>query len=162
VLSSLYQILSPDEAVERDNTYRQIGRDYAHKIEPGEKVYVGETGLLGFSFLHANILDSSGINSMAAYHARKRARDHLTELGSRFKNMSVHSSWSLELVQQEWPDWIISPRGWCQMQIMEDEGWFQQMYERLEVRFPEHLHGIGIYRRRSEGENNQKSALSSP
>jgi hypothetical protein len=147
--TSLFQILSPDEAVERDNTYRQIGIDYKAKIKPGEVVYVGETGLLGFSFLDARILDSSGINSLAPYLARKNARDRLTERGMRFANMSIHTSWSLDLVKSEQPDWIIAPRDWCQMRIMEKESWFDDSYKRLEIRYPEHLHGIGIYQRKS-------------
>ena len=55
----MFRIRVYDVAVERDNAYRGIGSKYESKIGSGESVYVCETGVLGFFFLHSKIIDAS-------------------------------------------------------------------------------------------------------
>lgn len=146
--SSLYRISQVDAAIERDNTYRAIGAEYADRVKAGDVIYVCETGVLGYAFIDNKMIDASGINSTEAYKHRGRARELLRSEGRPGANMSIETGWSLDLVQEYTPDWIISPRDWCQLRIMEDREWFATAYERLEVRYPDHLHGIAVYRRR--------------
>jgi len=148
-VSSLVRIAQVDPAIERDNTYRAIGMKYADQIDPGDVIYVCETGVLGYAFMNNKMIDASGINSREAFKHRENARKLLGDQGRPRANMSIETGWSLDLVKEYQPDWIVSPRDWCQLRIMEEKSWFSGAYERLEVLYPEHLHGIAVYRRRS-------------
>lgn len=144
---SVSRLGTVDEAQQRDVYYRELGPLLAERSSPGESFYLCETGILGYYLQDHLIFDSSGINSKGVYEIRRAAKQFLEEKGlppqpDRF------TDWSAQVITRFKPDWIVSPRAWCQMGVIEEQGWFKEVYEREMLHAEELLGGIGVYRRR--------------
>jgi len=145
---SMFRAKAPDVSQERDLTYLQIGSAFASQIKQGETLYACETGTMGYEFLQANMIDSSGINSPGVYEIRKKVRDGFKDDPMRRARPDQFSRWSFEVVEQFSPEWIVGPRGWCQLALMEDDAEFQKKYSRISLYRPDLVGGIAVYRRR--------------
>lgn len=138
----------PDTARLREETYHQIGARFAASVAPGQRIYACETGVIGYEFPDAYIIDSSGITSPQVLAIRRQAFESLVRRGIRWANPDRYSNWSAQVIDHFKPDLIISPRGWCQLIVLEDDLAFQSAYRREALLSEQHLSGIGVYRRK--------------
>lgn len=145
---SILRLSQADPEISRQRIYRQIAESFSAEIKPDQTVYLCETGILGYALLRNKIIDSSGINSLEAFSYRRRAREALIAQGKPYANAGRHIPWSVDLVQDLKPDWIISPRHWCQLFILEDLPWFSENYQRLTLYDYPDLGGIGVYEKK--------------
>jgi hypothetical protein len=114
----------------RHVAYHQIADRLSGLVRSGEKVFLCETGIIGYRLPQAIILDSAGINSK--------------EIVSILKN---HPADWLQLTLERFePEWIVSPMNWCEVGMNVDEPWFKSRYTLQWTIAPSLLGGIAVFK----------------
>ena len=132
----------------RESAYLEIGAWIAERAEPGEVVFVGEVGVLGYLLLDQVVVDSSGINHPRIHELR---RDDLAALRAKAPPDSVSIEGSPEWVQQVIdelaPRYVVTKYPWLHIGKIEDSAGFQALYDRVG---PDNIQLIDyrVYRRR--------------
>ncbi len=147
-----------DEVETRENGYREIVSEYGPMIPVGDRVLVGETGILGFGLLQANIIDSSGINSPRVSQLLRALR---SEIGP-YEDFNRRSKWLERVIAKTEPQWIIGARNRMQLSLYENEAWFSSKYEMLKVVAPRSLGGVAVFRKRDTAQGENENRLEIP
>jgi hypothetical protein len=143
---SLSQDISLEGPFLREHRYREIVRQFAPSMTPNDTILVGETGILGFGFPANEIIDSAGINSREVREVLKRIRAQAGD-DRKYVELAQLPGWGRALIERFQPTYIIAGRSRFGLHALEDDPWFQGLYERLAVFPVEHVQGIGVYRR---------------
>ncbi len=116
----------------REAAYREIGAWIADRAQPGDVVFVGEVGVLGYALLDQVVVDSSGINSPEVLVLR---RDELTELRKSAPPGTVSPegtwSWVKKAIDQCEPNYVVTKYPWLHIGKIEDSASFQALYGRV-------------------------------
>lgn len=115
----------------REAAYLEIGAWIAERAQPGDVVFVGEVGVLGYMLLDQVVVDSSGINSPEVFELR---RDELTEL-RRTAPESVTPEgthlWVQQTIDKLEPNYVVTKYPWLHIGKIEDSASFQALYTRV-------------------------------
>jgi len=121
----------------RVRAYLQIGKLLRQQCAPGDIVLVGEVGALAYALPDQVILDSSGINSLAAFRVRKADQDRLRAAGILGPIPEGSPNWVLDLVARFQPRYIVTYRPWLHIcAITENIPAFNQDYRRIAADVP--------------------------
>lgn len=145
---SLRQDVSGQGGFLRERVYREIVAQYHDQIRAEDTILVGETGILGFGFPRATVLDSAGLTSREILSLLREVRAHAGKQYAH-RELATIPGWSTVLVERMEPRWIIAARGRFDLVALEQAPWFTERYERVSLFIPEHLGGIGVYRRKA-------------
>ncbi len=120
------------DALHRERKYRQAARILAPRILPGDTLYVGEIGTLGWFLPDARILDSAGLLTPEVYRIRLRDREALEREGKKPEDYPDGSADVTRMVIHELrPDFITTARNFLWIQEIQDEAFFRELYEPL-------------------------------
>jgi 4-amino-4-deoxy-L-arabinose transferase-like glycosyltransferase len=119
-----------------EGAYEHVAGFLMQASRPGERVYVGEVGVLGFKLPGRRIIDSSGINSPEVYRIRFGRREGDPE-------------WSREVVRRLTPEYVATSIEYLDIRTLAREGWFNALYVNVT---PPDIAGEGqvVFRRRPE------------
>lgn len=145
---SLSQDVSGQGGFLRERVYREIVLQYRDQIRANDTILVGETGILGFGFPRAMVLDSAGLTSREILSLLREIRARAGDPYAR-RELATIPGWSKLLVERTEPRWIVAARGRFDLVALEQDPWFAERYERSSLFIPEHLGGIGVYRRKA-------------
>ncbi len=106
---------------------REIGR-------PGDKVFVGDVGVLGYRLQDYYLLDSSGINSLPVYRIRLQDRERLLQqdAGYRFDWWGT-PAWSRQVLETFRPRFIASDLSYLHLKELLREPEFQSQYRMVQT-----------------------------
>jgi hypothetical protein len=106
---------------------REIGR-------PGDKVFVGDVGVLGYRLQDYYLLDSSGINSLPVYRIRLQDRERLLQqdAGYRFDWWGT-PAWSRQVLETFRPRFIASDLSYLHLKELLREPEFQSEYRMVQT-----------------------------
>ncbi len=114
----------------REAAYLEIGAWIAERAKPGDVVFVGEVGVLGYALLEQVVVDSSGINSPEVFKLR---RDELVELRKdATEPVSPEGTWRWvqTTIDQLEPEYIVTKYPWLHIGKIEDSAGHQALYKR--------------------------------
>jgi hypothetical protein len=131
----------------RESVYRKIVSSFRDRIAPSDTILVGETGIIGYGFPKNMVIDSAGLVSHEVRPILQAARASASP-ALRTRELATIPGWSRELIEQFTPSWIIAARARFDLINLEEDPWFTAHYERSALYIPQHLGGIGVYRRR--------------
>jgi len=120
-----------------EGTYEIAARWLMNESQPGDRIYVGETGVIGYLLPHRLIIDSSGINSPEVTRLR-------TGLPER------NAEWSRRIIRELKPDFITTSTAYLNIKVIAGEPWFVELYEKVDAPLVER-EGQVIYRLRRVG-----------
>ena len=112
----------------REAAYLEIGAWIAERAQPGDVVFVGEVGVLGYLLLDQVVIDSSGINSPEVFALR---RDEL--VGSAPGTVSPEGTflWVQQTIDMLEPNYVVTKYPWLHIGKIEDSASFQALYTRV-------------------------------
>ncbi|HUU99054.1 MAG TPA: hypothetical protein VM487_25250 [Phycisphaerae bacterium] len=126
----------------RVRAYLRIAELLRGRCASGDVVLVGEVGALAYALPEQVILDSSGINSPAVFHARKADHERLRAAGIVGPVPEGSPAWVLALVGRFQPRYIVTYRPWLHIcPIIENIPAFNREYRRIGADLP----GLGNY-----------------
>jgi len=99
-----------------EGAYRDVAAFVLRDSRPGESVYVGEVGVVGFGLPGRIVLDSSGINSPQVSVLRRGRLEEDPE-------------WSREIVRRLRPDYVATSIEYLNIRTLAGERWFRDLYE---------------------------------
>ena len=115
----------------RETAYFEIGGWIAQRAQPGDVVFVGEVGVLGYVLMDQVVVDSSGINSPEVFALR---RDDLAALRENTPEGPVSPEgswqWPKQVIEQLKPKYIVTKYPWLHIGKIEDSAAFQARYTR--------------------------------
>ena len=118
---------------------------------PGQRVVAGEVGALGWALPEFRVVDSSGINSRAAYQARLADHRRL-EKEAAGSSVSIppdgSAAWVWELLRER-PEWIVSVRRFLYLSEIEGAPEFQKTYHLVHTIENQPAQAVLIYRLQS-------------
>jgi len=119
-----------------EGTYEVAARWIMSDSKPGDRIYVGETGVIGYLLGGRYIIDSSGINSPEVIRLRAGRREQDPE-------------WSRRIIRELSPDYITTSVAYLNVTTIASEAWFDALYERVASPLVEQ-EGQVIFRRRRD------------
>lgn len=120
----------------RVSDYMAIGENLRTKCRPGDVIFVGEVGALGYQLLEQVIIDSSGINSPAVYHTRMDDYQKLVEVGIAQEMPDGSPAWVLELIYKFQPRYIVTYKRWLHISYIMGVKGVAQLYRRVNLGIP--------------------------
>jgi len=117
-----------------EGTYEIAARWIMADSKPGDRVYVGETGVIGYLLPGRFIIDSSGISSPEVTRLRSGRAENDPE-------------WSRRIIREMGPDYITTSVAYLNIETIAREPWFEQDYEEVAAPLVKR-EGQVIYRRR--------------
>lgn len=124
-------------------------------LQPSEvKVYVGETGVIGYELLDFQVIDSAGINSQEVYEIRKADWERFRETHHEVNWKQQWGStpeWSREVIRRFSPRFIASDTAYLHLQELARDPDFSSSY--LLLRSWKHSggHEFVVLEKRAEG-----------
>ncbi len=118
-----------------EGAYELAARWIMEHSRPGDRVYVGETGVIGYLLEGRVIIDSSGINSPDVLRRRRGMSE-------------TDPEWSRRVIRDLAPDFITTSHYYLNIRRIATEPWFEALYEKVSQPLLEQQ-GQLIYRRRS-------------
>ena len=115
----------------REAAYLEIGAWIAERAQPGDVVFVGEVGVLGYMLLDQVVVDSSGINSPEVFVMR---RDELVELRKTAPDEASPEGtwrWVKQTIDELEPNYVVTKYPWLHIGKIEDSASFQALYTRV-------------------------------
>jgi arabinofuranosyltransferase len=116
----------------REAAYLEIGAWIAERAQPGDVVFVGEVGVLGYMLLDQIVVDSAGINSPEVFVLR---RNELTALRQNAPLGTVNPEgthvWVQQTIDQFEPNYVVTKYPWLHIGKIEDNPEFQRQYTRV-------------------------------
>ncbi len=103
-----------------EGQYEIAGRWILNDSSPGDKVLVGEVGVIGYLLPGRVILDSSGINSPAVLRLRRGRAEGDPE-------------WTREVIRRLDPDYITTSEEYLNIRALSGEPWFQETYRHVQL-----------------------------
>jgi hypothetical protein len=103
-----------------EGQYEVAGRWILNDSKPGDKVLVGETGVIGYLLPDRIILDSSGINSPEIYKMRRGRAE-------------TDPQWTRDVIEVLRPDYITTSISYLNIRAISEEPWFTSRYKRVEL-----------------------------
>jgi hypothetical protein len=114
---------------DKELIYKEIAEEIMKRGDPGDSVYVGDVGVLGYYLKDFHIIDSSGLNSPEVYRIRLQDRmkllRHYPEKGFDWWGSP---EWSRKIIQEMKPDFITSDIRYLHLRTLAREEWFQNDY----------------------------------
>jgi hypothetical protein len=120
---------------EWEGAYELAARWIVEHSRPGDRVFVGETGVIGYLLEGRVVIDSSGINSPEVLR-RRRGRSE------------TDPEWSRRVIRDLAPDFITTSPHYLNIRTIAAEPWFGALYVKVSPPLLEQQ-GQLIYRRRS-------------
>jgi len=118
----------------RETAYKKIALWILRDSAPGDKIYAGEIGALGYFLKNRYIIDSSGLISYAVYDLRKADKDELVRNDPAAKWFFEGTPWwSWEIIIRYRPDYITSRAIWLHLPTLARSREFQAQYEEITV-----------------------------
>lgn len=102
-----------------EGQYELVARWLMSNSRPGDRILVGEVGVVGYLLPERVVLDSSGINSPEVLKLRRGRREE-------------DPQWTRDVIQKLRPDYIATSIDYLNIRVLSEEPWFQQSYERVE------------------------------
>jgi hypothetical protein len=119
-------------AMNRERAYRRTAEALESLMQPGQSVYVGETGALGYHLPKAWILDSAGLISPEIHAIRVRDREALRRQGVPPSRWPDGSPEVTRMVLRELrPDFITTKKIYLHIEEIRTEAEFNEHYEEL-------------------------------
>ena len=116
----------------RESAYKKIALWILRGSAPGDKIYAGEIGALGYYLKNRYIIDSSGLISRAVYDLRKKDKDELVRADPDAKWFFEGTPWwSWEVIVRYKPDYITSRAIWLHLPTLARTREFQARYEKI-------------------------------
>jgi hypothetical protein len=118
------------EMLRRETAYQKIALWIMRHSKPGEKIYAGEIGALGYFLRDRYIIDSSGLISRYVYDLRRIDKDELLrrDPAARWSREGT-PWWSWEVIVRYEPDYITSRAVWLHLPELGRTGEFRSRYE---------------------------------
>ncbi len=116
-----------------EGEYEVVASWIMDNSEPGDRIYVGEVGVIGYLLDRRVVIDSSGINSPEVLAIRRGRAEGDPE-------------WSRQVIRDLKPDFITTSWSYLNIRTIAAEPWFRLIYE--EVYAPLIGEDQVIYRRR--------------
>lgn len=120
---------------EWEGAYEIAARWIMEHSQPGDRIYVGETGVIGYLLEGRVVIDSSGINSPDVLRRRRGFPE-------------TDPEWSRRIIRDLAPDFITTSPHYLNIRTIAAEPWFEALYEKVSPPLLEEQ-GQLIYRRRS-------------
>lgn len=117
-----------------EGAYEEVAAFVMRESQPGDRVLVGEVGVVGYRLPARIVLDSSGINSPEISRLREGSSEADVE-------------WSRRVVKELDPDWIATSVEYLNIRALTGEPWFQDRYEKVSPA-PVDARGQVVFRRR--------------
>jgi len=123
----------------REKKYEVAAGIIGDLVKPGESIYVGEVGTIGWHLPDNYIIDSAGLLSPRVTEIRRLDRENLVRLGKNpLHYPDGTTSVTLMAIEEFKPDYISSAKGFLFLDELKDEPSFRRRYEmishpRLEV-----------------------------
>lgn len=118
------------DTMHRERKYELAAKILSPYIHPGQTVYVGEVGTLGWFLPKARILDSTGLLAPSVYEIRVRDRHNLALKGRRPSEDPDGSADVTRMVVEELrPDFITTTNQFLFIKEVEKAPWFRARYE---------------------------------
>ena len=127
----------------RENAYRTITTTFGASILPGDSVLMSEIGVLGYGLPQARVIDSAGLVSP---QVSELIRLRLAENPQLIP--ITGTPWLKEIIEREEPTWLIGSRELTSFDRAENEPWFSQRYQLVQVVEPKNFGGIAVFRKR--------------
>jgi len=139
--------------VAKERVYQEMADRIRQFGRPGDKVFVGDVGVLGYRLQDYYLLDSSGINSPEVYRIRLEDRERLLQkdASSRFDWWGT-PEWSRQVIETYQPRWIASDLSYLHLKELLAEPGFQKEY-RLDRTWSVPPAQYGLLVRRQEPES---------
>jgi hypothetical protein len=116
----------------RESAYKKIALWILRDSAPGDKIYAGEIGALGYYLKNRYIIDSSGLISRAVYDLRKIDKDELVRTDPDAKWFFEGTPWwSWEVIVRYKPDYITSRAIWLHLPTLARTREFLARYEKI-------------------------------
>lgn len=118
-----------DSLVAKERVYEQMAERIQELGRPGDKVFTGDVGVLGYRLKDFYLLDSSGINSLEVFRLRLADRKQLLlkSPGYRF-DWWGSAAWSREVIQGAEPRFIASDVSYLHLKELIADPEFQALY----------------------------------
>ncbi len=130
----------------KEKVYKEIAEVILKRGERGDRVYVGDVGVLGYYLRDFYIIDSAGLNSPEVYRLRLEDRKLLLEKDPMYRyDWWGSPDWSRRLIRQMQPDFITSDINYLHLRTLMYEDWFQEEYEHVRDWSLKGFHGTSYY-----------------
>ena len=117
----------------RERKYQRAAEALAPRLRPGQTIYMGEVGTMGWFLPDARILDSAGLLSPEIYRIRKWDREALARRGRRpEQDPDGSADVTRKVIEELRPDFITAGRSFLFMKEIKDEPDFREQYEEIE------------------------------
>jgi len=115
--------------VAKERVYEQMAERTRQLGRPGDKVFVGDVGVLGYRLQDFYLLDSSGINSLEIYRLRLADRKKLLQQGPSYRfDWWGSAAWSRDVIEQYQPRFIASDVSYLHLPELIGDPEFQALY----------------------------------
>jgi arabinofuranosyltransferase len=115
--------------VAKERVYQEMADRVRQLGRPGDKVLVGDVGVLGYRLQDYYILDSSGINSMEVYRIRLEDREKLLRKDPSYRfDWWGTPEWSRQVMETYRPAFIASDLSYLHLKELGTEPGFSQEY----------------------------------
>lgn len=117
---------------EKESIYKKAAELIKESGSPGNRVYVGDVGVIGYFLMDYYIIDSSGLNSPDVYRVRLEDRMRLLDKDPSYRyDWWGTPQWSYEIIQEEKPDFIMSDIRYLHLRTLLGKGLLEKDYNLL-------------------------------
>ena len=130
--------------VAKERVYEEMADRIQELGRPGDKVFVGDVGVLGYRLQDDYLLDSSGINSLEVYRLRLQDRERLLEKDPSYGfDWWGTPEWSRQVIETYRPRFIASDLAYLHLKELLREPEFQNEYRMVQTwTMPEAQYGL--------------------
>ena len=120
------------DILHRERKYQLAAEILYRTILPGESVYVGEVGTLGWFMPDACMIDSAAVLSPRVYEIRRRDRGNLLREGKKPEDYPDGTpAITMMVIDEIKPDHIITRREFLFLGTIKDDPHFKSLYEEI-------------------------------
>lgn len=151
-LSTIYLIpavkTSQQAMIHRESVYQQTALWILRDSAPGDRIYAGEIGTLGYYLKNRYIIDSSGLTSLFVHAMRKLDKETLiNQLPEAKWYPEGTPQWSINIITRYQPEYITSREMWLHLPTIIHTVDFQKHY--IKVLNPDlNIGGNVVYKRK--------------
>lgn len=126
------QGLYGSDMLHRERKYQIAAEILTGTVRPGESVYVGEVGTLGWFMPDARMIDSASVLSPKVYDIRWRDRQSLLREGKKPEDYPDGTpAITMMVIDELKPDYIITRREFLFLGKIKDDPHFKSLYEEI-------------------------------
>jgi len=127
---SIVPAISFEKLTDKEKANFAIAQKVKELARPGDKIFVGEVGMIGYELMDYYVIDSAGLVSKQVFELRKREKENLLKLNPAYQwDWWGTPGWVKAVLDQDQPEFIISELKYLHLKTLVNDPRFREQYQ---------------------------------